>query len=35
MTTGNATVNRAGLTAVIGALLPLGLPTSPQSARLR
>jgi hypothetical protein len=35
MMTGNATVDRAGSTAAIGALLPLGLPTSPPSRRLR
>jgi hypothetical protein len=34
MMTGNETVNRVGVTAAIGALLPLGLPAAPAN-RLR
>jgi hypothetical protein len=35
MMTGNATVYRVGVTAPIGALLPLGLPASARAGRTR
>jgi hypothetical protein len=35
MKTGNATVDRVGLAAAVGTLLPLGRPVSPPSDRIR